>query len=390
METVAKDIYYVGVDDRKIDLFEGMYSVPDGVSYNSYVIKDEKIAVMDTVDAAFKDEWLNNVFSVLGDRSPDYLVVQHMEPDHSACVAAFLEKYPRTAVVGNQKTFTMLCGYFGDSFAERRLCVTDGEELSLGGHKLKFIFAPMVHWPEVMFTYDYNTATLFSADGFGRFGALKGGSAGEWIDEARRYYIGIVGKYGMQVSSALAKLAALNIEAVAPLHGPVLKGDELSGALAAYSKWCGYLPELKKATLIVYNSVYGHTRAAAFALAEELKMRGEKVKIMDLSRDDWAECVAQAFRFPKIVISATTYNADLFPSVREFIDRLAERNFKNRFIGIVESGSWAPVSAKLINARLEKCKGLTFAENVVTVRCALNAESGSQIVALAEELCRAE
>lgn len=384
MKNVTEDIYYVGVDDRKIDLFEGMYKVPEGVSYNSYIIVDEKIAVMDTVDAAFGEEWLKNVGEALRGRKPDYLVVQHMEPDHSACVQKFVEKYPEAAVVGNSKTFVMLSAYFGEDFPANRLVVSDGQELRLGKRTLKFVFAPMVHWPEVMFTYEPTGGTLFSADGFGKFGALNGNKEA-WTDEARRYYIGIVGKYGVQVKGALGKLAGLDIARVAPLHGPVLKGESLSEAMRLYSLWSGYKAE-ERGVLIACASVYGHTRAAASELADELVKRGVAVKVMDLARDDWAECVAQAFRFSGLVIASPTYNADIFPAAREFIDRLTERNYKDRTVGFMENGSWAPLSAKLMMAKMEKCKDIVFAENSVKILSALNGESRAQIAALAEEM----
>ncbi len=383
MREIAKDIFYVGVDDKKIDLFEGMYKVPQGVMYNSYIIKDKKTAVIDSVDIEFGEEWLGNVKGVLGGAAPDYLIVQHMEPDHSACVEAFIKKYPDTVVVGNRNTFVMLEEYFGNGFPENRLCVKDGEELDLGSHKLKFVFAPMVHWPEVMFTYDSLGGTLFSADAFGKFGASD--DSGEWTDEARRYYIGIVGKYGVQVKSALGKLGSFQINAVAPLHGPVLSGEALKSAINSYLVWSGYEPETD-GTLIAYTSVYGHTKRAAQLLADLLKKGGENVKIVDLARDDWAECVAQAFRFSRLVIATTTYNADVFPAAREFIDRLTERNYQNRTVAFIDNGTWSPVCAKLMRVKFEKCKNITFAQTEVKVRSALNGESEAQIAELAEEI----
>ena len=385
MRKLNQDIYQIGVTDRKIDLFEGMYNVPDGVTYNSYVIKDKKTAVLDTVDAEFESEWLENVRSVLGNTQPDYLIVQHMEPDHSACVAAFVKKYPQTVVVGNQKTFVMLGEYFGKDFPENRLVVNDGGELSLGEHVLKFVFAPMVHWPEVMFTYDSLSGTLFSADAFGKFGASE--DNGNWTDEARRYYIGIVGKYGVQVKAVLAKLGGYQLNTVAPLHGPVLSGEALLSAVKSYVTWSGYAPETD-GTLVAYTSVYGHTKRAALLLAEQLKERGENVKILDLARDDWAECVAQAFNYSKLVIATTTYNAEIFPAAREFIDRLIERNYQNRTVAFIENGTWAPVCAKLMRAKFEKCKNVTFAQTEVKVRSALSEESEAQIKALADELIK--
>lgn len=383
MRLIGEDIIYVGVDDKQIDLFEGMYKVPRGVSYNSYVIKDKKTAVIDTVDAGFESEWLKNVESALGGVQPEYLIVQHMEPDHSACVAAFAAKYPEAAVVGNSKTFVMLDEYFGEGFVKNRVVVNDGGELELGKHGLKFVFAPMVHWPEVMFTYDKSQSLLFSADAFGKFGASD--DDGGWTDEARRYYIGIVGKYGVQVKSVLAKLAAYPLNAVAPLHGPVLSGEGLQSALQSYLKWSGYEPETD-GTLVAYSSVYGHTKRAAELLAKLLEEGGEEVTILDLARDDWAECIAQAFRYSKLVIATTTYNADVFPAAREFIDRLVERNYQSRTVAFIENGTWAPVCAKLMRARFDKCKNLNFAQTEVKIRATLNGESEAQIRALAAEL----
>lgn len=383
---ISEDIYYIGVDDRDIDLFEGMYKVPNGVAYNSYIIKDEKTAVMDTVDAHFESEWLKNVENVAGGKSPDYLIVQHVEPDHSACIAAFVKRYPNAIVVGNDKTFTMLGEYFGDGFPENRLSIKDGDELCLGKRKLKFVFAPMVHWPEVMLTYDGYTHTLFSADGFGKFGALCFDN-GEWADEARRYYIGIVGKYGVQVRTALKKLSDFKVETIAPLHGPALKGEVLSSALNLYGKWSSYEPE-EEGTFIAYASVYGHSAEAAKTLESQLKERGEKVKTADLARADWADCVAQAFKFSKLVVVSPTYNGDIFPACREFIDRLTERNFQNRTVAFIENGSWAPVAARLMRAKFEKCKNIVFAENTVKINAALNGESRAKIKALAAELLK--
>ncbi len=386
MKKLTEDLFYVGVDDTDVDLFEGMYSVPDGMSYNSYVICDEKTAVMDSVDARFQVEWLKNVSQVLCGKSPDYLIVQHMEPDHSACIAAFAERYPKTIIVGNAKTFVMLEEYFGAGFAANRLVVKNGDELGLGKHTLGFIFAPMVHWPEVMFTYDKTDATLFSADAFGKFGSL-GRYNGNWLDEARRYYFGIVGKYGVQVKGVLAKLSGTPVARIAPLHGPVLDGSFINYVLGVYSQWSDYKPE-EAGTLVAYSSVYGHTKAAAELLCDMLKKRGVAVKIMDLARSDWAECVAQAFRFGKLVIATTTYNGDIFPAAREFIDRLTERNYQKRTIGFIENGSWAPVCAKQMRAKFENCKDITFAETVVKIRSALNSESREQVSALAEELAK--
>lgn len=378
-----KALVNVGVKDALIDLFEGMYAVPDGVTYNSYVIKDAGTAVVDSVDAHFAGEWLENLEKSLGGKSPDYLIIQHMEPDHSGSVGAFVKKYPGAVIVGNQKTFVMLGEFFGDGFPCNRLTVGDGEELSLGEHTLKFIFAPMVHWPEVMFTYDKLDRTLFSADAFGSFGIRPDGV---WDDEARRYYIGIVGKYGVQVSAALKKLDGVAIDAIAPLHGRTLDGEALKHALELYAKWSSYRPEVASGVFIAYASVYGHTKEAAELLKSELESRGTEVKIADLARADWAECVAQAFRYPKLVVAATTYNAAIFPAAREFIDGLVERNYKNRTVAFIENGTWAPVCAKLMRGRFEACKDITFALNTVTIRSALDGGSRGQIAALAGEL----
>lgn len=382
MKISAKDTYYVGVNDHAIDLFEGIYKVPNGVAYNSYVIMDDKIAVMDAVDESFGDEWIANIKSVLGDRKPDYIVIQHMEPDHSANALRFAEEYPSVKLVGNTKTFVMLNEYFGTDFADRRVVVGDGDVLSLGKHELHFVFAPMVHWPEVMVTYDAYTKTVFSADGFGKFGALDVDEP--WDDEARRYYIGIVGKYGKQVVAALKKLSALDIVRICPLHGPVLEGD-LSHYMDLYSKWANYEPEIN-GVMVAYASVYGHTKKAAELLAEELKEAGcQNILIHDLARDDRSVCVADAFRYSKLVLACITYNANLFPAMREFIDNLTERNYQKRTVGFIENGTWAPVAAKLMQDRFGK-SDLIFAQNVVKVRSALNDESRAQVRALAEEL----
>lgn len=381
MEQLEKNIVKVGVEDRQIDLFEAMYKVSDGVTYNSYLVKDNKTAVIDSVDAHFSDEWLENIDKSLGGESPDYLIIQHMEPDHSGSVNAFVEKYPDAVVVGNQKTFVMLSEYFGAGFPKNTLVVKDGETLDLGGRALKFIFAPMVHWPEVMFTYDELSATLFSADAFGSFGINVDG----WDDEARRYYIGIVGKYGVQVTAALKKVGLLKIDTVAPLHGQTISGDKLAHAINLYSKWAGYQPETE-GVLVAYSSVYGHTKAAANLLYSELNARGVEAKIVDLARDDWAECVAQAFKYSKLVVATTTYNASIFPAAREFIDRLVERNYKNRVVAFIENGTWAPVCAKLMRTQFEVCKDITFAQTTVKIHSALSDESRAQVIALAEEL----
>ncbi len=383
MNLSAKDTFYVGVNDHTTDLFEGIYRVPRGMAYNSYVIMDEKIAVMDAVDEHFGDEWLRNIEAVLGGRLPDYIVIQHMEPDHSANALRFAEKYPSAKVVGNAKTFVMLKEYFGTDFADRRVVVADGESLSLGRHELRFVFAPMVHWPEVMVTYDAYTKTVFSADGFGKFGALDEDEP--WEDEARRYYIGIVGKYGKQVEAALKKLSALDISNIYPLHGPMLEGD-LSRYLGLYSVWAAYRPE-EEGVVIAYASVYGHTKKAAELLAEELAALGAKVVMHDLARDDRSVCVADAFRSSSLVIAGITYNAALFPPVREFIENLTERNFRSRRVGFIENGTWAPVAAKLMRDRFGAC-ALDYASTVVTVRSALSDDSRAQISALAQELIK--
>lgn len=384
MKLSAKDIYYVGVNDHQSDLFEGIYKIPNGVAYNSYVIVDDKIAVMDAVDEIFGDEWMANVKEVLGGRKPDYIVIQHMEPDHSANALRFAREYPDVKLVGNTKTFVMLEEYFGTDFADRRVVVGDGDAISLGRHELRFMFAPMVHWPEVMVTYDAFTKTVFSADGFGKFGALD--VEEPWDDEARRYYIGIVGKYGKQVDAALKKLSALQIERICPLHGPVLEGD-LSHYFGLYSTWANYEPEID-GVMIAYASVYGHTKKAAELLAEELITAGCKNVLMhDLVRDDRSVCVADAFRYSKLVIACITYNASLFPAVREFIENLTERNYQKRVVGFIENGTWAPVAARLMQEKFGK-SNITFAQNTVSVRAALNNQTREQVKALAVEMAQ--
>lgn len=386
MKKIIDDIFYVGVDDLKLDLFEGQFAIPDGISYNSYLIVDEKVAVIDSVDAKFGDEWLANLEEVLEGRSPDYLIVQHMEPDHSSSIRKFTEKYPEAQVVGNQKTFVMLGEYFGAGFPANQLAVKEGETLSFGKHSLRFIFAPMVHWPEVMFSYDAATRTLFSADAFGKFGALSKREK-NWEDEARRYYFGIVGKYGAQVKGVLLKVGSLDIDRIAPLHGPVLEGKKLTTAVHHYKKWAAYAPETD-GVLIACSSIYGHTREGAEYLAAQLEKRGQKVKLIDLIRDDWAECIAQAFRFPKLVVAATTYNGEIFPAARNFLTGLAERNYQWRTVGFIENGTWAPVCARQMRAKLEDCKNLVFTEAAVKIRSALSEQSRAEIDALAEELSR--
>ncbi len=383
MKEIAEDIYYIGVNDRQIDLFEGLYRAPNGVAYNSYVIVDEKIAVMDTVDSDFTDEWLDNLERVLGGRKPDYLVVDHMEPDHSAGVMSLLKKYDGIRIVGNNKTFVMLSNYFGGDFTANAVVVKEGDELSLGKHTLKFILAPMVHWPEVMMTYDKKAKALFSADAFGKFGALDCDE--DWENEARRYYFGIIGKYGVQVQSVLKKAAALDISIICPLHGPIL-GDNLGRYIAMYDKWSRYEPEIK-GVVIVYTSVYGHTARAAKLLASHLYNRGVKeVAVYDLVRSDRSVCIAEAFRYDTLVLASTTYNADVFPPMREFIDCLVERNFQSRRVALIENGSWAPFAAKVMSEKLSKCKALTFADNAVKILSALNLDSLNSLSALADEL----
>ncbi len=385
MMKITNDVCYVGVNDHKIDLFEGQYIVPNGMAYNSYVIIDEKTAVMDTVDASFGDEWLSNVKKALDGRQPDYLVVQHMEPDHSANVLNFVKEYPDVKLVVNSKTLTMLGQFFDYDFSDRAVIVTDGEKLSLGKHELTFIFAPMVHWPEVMMTYDSHDKILFSADGFGKFGALD--TCEDWACEARRYYFGIVGKYGKQVQAVLKKAAALQIEKICPLHGPVLS-DNLEYYINLYNIWSSYGVE-SEGVMIAYTSVYGNTKKCAETLAQKLKDRGAaKVVLADLAREDMAECVEDAFRYGKLVLATTTYNADIFPFMRTFIEHLTERGYKNRTVAFIENGSWAPVAAKVMRKMFESSADLTFAENTVTVKSAMKKENEQQLDALADELTK--
>ena len=380
---ITNDIRYIGVNDQKIDLFEGQYAVPKGMSYNSYAIIDEKIAVMDTVDAAFTKEWLANLQSVLGDREPDYLVVHHMEPDHSANILSFTKAYPNATVVASAKAFAMMQNFFGTSFAERRMVVGEGSVLELGKHTLTFYTAPMVHWPEVIVTYDNCDKVLFSADGFGKFGAWDADEP--WEDEARRYYIGIVGKYGTQVQALLKKAAGLDIAMICPLHGPALK-ENLEHYFNLYNVWSSYQPE-EEGVVIAYTSVYGNTRKAVMLLAEKLAEKGcEKIVIRDLARCDMAAAVADAFRYSKLVLATTTYNADIFPFMRIFIDHLAERSFQSRTVALMENGSWAPMAAKVMRGMLEKSKNLTFTETTVKINSALGEDSISRIEKLAEEL----
>ncbi|MBQ7034160.1 MAG: flavin reductase [Clostridia bacterium] len=382
---ITKDIRYVGVNDHQIDLFEGQYIVPNGMAYNSYVILDEKIAVMDTVDANFTHEWLDNLQNVLEGRKPDYLIVQHMEPDHSANIANFIKTYPDAKIVSSAKAFAMMKNFFNNDFAERQIIVGEGDTLSLGKHNLAFVAAPMVHWPEVIVTYDATDKVLFSADGFGKFGALD--VEEDWACEARRYYIGIVGKYGAQVQNLLKKAAGLDIEIICPLHGPVLT-ENLGYYLNLYHTWSSYQPE-EEGIMIAYTSVYGNTKKAVVQLAEKLKANGcPKVVVNDLARCDMAEAVEDAFRYSKLVLATTTYNAEIFPFMREFIHHLTERNFSNRTVAFIENGSWAPLAAKVMKGMLEKSKNLTFAENTVRILSALNEESTAQLDALAKELCK--
>ena len=379
---ITKDIQYVGVNDHEIDLFEGQYDVPNGMAYNSYVILDDKVAVMDTVDARFGEEWLGNIKAVLGDRAPDYLIVQHMEPDHSANIVRFAQAYPQAIIVSSDKAFVMMKQFFQAAFEDRRMVVKEGDTLTLGAHTLTFVAAPMVHWPEVIVTYDSHDKVLFSADAFGKFGALD--CEEDWACEARRYYFGIVGKYGVQAQNLLAKAATLDIAIICPLHGPVL-AEDLGYYLGLYQTWTGYGVE-SDGVVIAYTSVYGNTKRAVELLAEELKANGcPKVVVNDLARCDMAEAVEDAFRYGKIILATTTYNGDVFPFMREFLHELAERGYRNRKIGIVENGSWAPVAAKKIRAMLENGKNITFAEQVVTIRSAMTEENRAQIAALAKE-----
>lgn len=380
--TITNDIRYIGVNDHDIDLFEGQYIVPEGMAYNSYVIVDDKIAVMDSVDARFGGEWFANLDKELSGRKPDYLVVQHMEPDHSANIAKFAEKFPQAKIVASKQAFVMMNQFFGTDFADRQVVVGEGAKLELGKHTLNFVTAPMVHWPEVVMTYDSTDKVLFSADAFGKFGALD--IDAEWDCEARRYYIGIVGKYGMQVQTVLKKAAALDIAVICPLHGPVLTGD-LSHYIQQYNTWSSYGVE-SEGVVIAYTSVYGHTKEAVDILAAKLADKGVKVAVQDLARDDMAEAVEDAFRYGKLVLATTTYNADIFPFMKEFINHLTERNYQNRTIGIIENGTWAPTAAKVIKGMLENSKNIKFTDTTVTIRSAVSEENKAQLEALAAEL----
>ena len=383
MFKVENDIYCIVINDHSIDLFEGMYKVPDGISYNSYVILDEKVAVLDTADAHFGEQWLNEVKEVLGGRQPDYLVIHHMEPDHSANIQNFLKVYPNVQVVGNAKTFVMIKEYFGFD-VNNTVKVDEGSVLKLGKHSLRFVMAPLVHWPEVMVSYDEHSKVVFSADGFGKFGALDVDQP--WDDEARRYYIGIVGKYGAQVQSLLKKLSALDVKKICPLHGPVLEGD-LSHYIGLYDTWSSYRPE-KDAIMVAYASVYGHTKAVAEMLADMLKKAGKEVIVADLARADRAKCVADAFMCSKLVLASVTYNAEIFPCMREFIDCLAERNFRSRTVAFIENGTWAPISAKLMRERLSGCKDLNFIGQTVKVRASFSEENAPELETLVNELVK--
>lgn len=380
---ITDDIKYIGVNDRKLDLFEGQYTVPNGMAYNSYIIMDEKIAVMDTVDAGFTEEWLNNIRNTIGDKVPDYLIVHHMEPDHSASIVAFTEAYPQTQVVSSVRSFQMINSFFGIDLSDKKIEVDEGDKLSLGRHELTFMTAPMVHWPEVIVSYDSADKVLFSADGFGKFGALDADE--DWACEARRYYFGIVGKYGAQVQNLLKKASALDIGIICPLHGPVLK-ENLGYYLDLYNTWSAYKAE-EDGVMIAYTSVYGNTKNAVMLLAEKLKAKGcPKVVVNDLARCDMAEAVEDAFRYSKLVLATTTYNSDIFPFMKEFINHLTERGYRNRTVGFIENGSWAPVAAKVMKDMFAKSKNLEFADTTVRIISALNQESEAQIDALSDNL----
>lgn len=385
MKNVTKDIFYIGVNDHKTDLFEGQYDVPNGMAYNSYVIMDDKTAVFDTVDINFGDEWLANLKEVLGNKKPDYLIVQHVEPDHSANIDKFMAEYPETTVVGNAKTFTMIDAFFPELEIANKLTVKDGDSLSLGNHELTFVFAPMVHWPEVMVTYDSADKVLFSADGFGKFGAL--GTEEDWACEARRYYFGIVGKYGAQVQALLKKALALDIQIICPLHGEILT-ENLGYYIGLYDTWSSYKVE-SEGVFIAYSSVYGNTRKAAELLKDKLIEKGcPKVAISDLAREDMAECVEDAFRYGKIVLATITYNGEVFPFMNRFISELIERNYQNRTIGIIENGTWAATAGKYIKNKFEKSKNITWLDTTVSIKSAVKAENIEQIEAMADELIK--
>ena len=385
MNNITKDIFYIGVNDHELDLFEGQYDVPNGMAYNSYVIVDSKTAVFDTVEKNFTQPWLSNIKEVLGDRKPDYLIVQHVEPDHSANIASFLSEYPDTTVVGNAKTFAFISSFYPELEIKNTFTVKDGEKLSLGTHELTFTMTPMIHWPEVMMTYDSTDKVFFSADAFGKFGALDVDE--DWACEARRYYFGIVGKYGMQVQGLLKKAAALDIQTICPLHGPVLK-EKLGYYIDLYNTWSSYGVE-SEGVFIAYTSVYGNTKKAAEMLREKLLEKGcPKVAIADLAREDMAESVEDGFRYGKLVLATTTYNAEIFPFMNQYIDWLVERNYQNRTIGIIENGSWAPTVARIIKAKFEKSKNITWLDTIVSIKSAVKAENIAQIEAMADELMR--
>ena len=382
---ITKDIVYLGVNDHAVDLFESQYSVPNGMAYNSYLIMDDQTVVMDTVDAHFTDEWITKIAAALGDRAPDYLVVQHMEPDHAGSIDAFAQAYPTTKIVSSAKAFVMMQQFFGTDYADRRIVVKEGDTLPLGHHTLHFVTAPMVHWPEVIMTYDDADKVLFSADAFGKFGALD--VEEEWLPEARRYFIGIVGKYGVQVQAVLKKAAGLYIESICSLHGPILHKEQLADVLAAYDTWSAYRPETD-GILVAYTSIYGHTADAAEQLAEELRTKGQQVVVMDLARCDMAEAVAQAFRFSKLVLATPTYNGDVFPFTKTFIEHLTERNYQNRTVALMENGSWAPTAARVMRKMFEASKNLTILDETVTVKGSLDDASTAQLHALADALSK--
>ena len=382
---ITKDIVYLGVNDHAVDLFESQYSVPNGMAYNSYLIMDDQTVVMDTVDAHFTDEWITKIAAALGDRAPDYLVVQHMEPDHAGSIDAFAQAYPTTKIVSSAKAFVMMQQFFGTDYADRRIVVKEGDTLPLGHHTLHFVTAPMVHWPEVIMTYDDADKVLFSADAFGKFGALD--VEEEWLPEARRYFIGIVGKYGVQVQAVLKKAAGLDIETICSLHGPILHKEQLADVLAAYDTWSAYRPETD-GILVAYTSIYGHTADAAEQLAEELRTKGQQVVVMDLARCDMAEAVAQAFRFSKLVLATPTYNGDVFPFTKTFIEHLTERNYQNRTVALMENGSWAPTAARVMRKMFEASKNLTILDETVTVKGSLDDASTAQLHALVDALSK--
>ena len=382
---ITKDIVYLGVNDHAVDLFESQYSVPNGMAYNSYLIMDDQTVVMDSVDAHFTDEWITKIAAALGDRAPDYLVVQHMEPDHAGSIDAFAQAYPTTKIVSSAKAFVMMQQFFGTDYTDRRIVVKEGDTLPLGHHTLHFVTAPMVHWPEVIMTYDDADKVLFSADAFGKFGALD--VEEEWLPEARRYFIGIVGKYGVQVQAVLKKAAGLDIETICSLHGPILHKEQLADVLAAYDTWSAYRPETD-GILVAYTSIYGHTADAAEQLAEELRTKGQQVVVMDLARCDMAEAVAQAFRFSKLVLATPTYNGDVFPFTKTFIEHLTERNYQNRTVALMENGSWAPTAARVMRKMFEASKNLTILDETVTVKGSLDDASTDQLHALADALSK--